>query len=88
MDGINQFFRENIIPEVMVPNGVQQELLRDCLETIFLHLTRAHESEDNLERERIYDYIVREFDDLPVQYRHFIDDFNKFLITQTLNGAF
>ena len=82
------FLAQNNIPNVMVPNGDRMQPLQEALEYIFIGYEKAHESDNNQDRERIYEFLAEVIEELPVEYRDFIQQFNAFLVTQVLNGAF
>ncbi len=80
VDLFRLFLAENIIPDAIVPNGIQEEPLIDGLEHLFYRVLDAHLCENNQERQEIYDYIQREYvDEWPQEHLHFINDFSNFL---------
>ena len=81
------FLAENIIPDAIVPNGVQDEDLIDGLARLFFRLLAAHKCENNQERQHMYEDIQQEYvDEWPQEHRHWVDYLRNFLINQALNN--
>jgi hypothetical protein len=86
MSLVQQFLDTHYIPDVMVPDEIMQTSvsLSRILKSIFGLLEKAHNCEYNPTKEFCFNCVEKETNYLPVEYQHFISDFNIFFIKETI----